>query len=156
MTLLIEEIVTMTAPIRRTALAIISLFILLSGSAANAAEGSLFINLTSNEINRAAMAVNFGHRVLQKKKIPVTIFLNVDGVRLVNKNIPQHQHAKGKTIHQMLRAFIKDGGSVIICPMCMEHVGGMSKTDVLEGVKMGGPQTTWAALFTNNVTVLSY
>jgi predicted peroxiredoxin len=146
----------MTVSIRRTVLTVISLFVLLSGPLSAAGQGSLFINLTSNEINRAAMAVNFGHRVLLKKKIPATIFLNVDGVRLLNKNIPQHQHAKGKTIHQMLQAFMKDGGKVIVCPMCMKHVGGMSKDDLIDGVLIGGPDTTWAALFADNVTVLSY
>jgi len=132
------------------------LFLLISGPLAAAEQGSLFINLTSNEINRAAMAVNFGHRVMQKKKLPTTIFLNVDGVRLVNKHIPQHQHANGKTIHQMLQAFMADGGKVIACPMCMKHVGGMAKNDLIDGVLIGGPDTTWAALFADNVTVLSY
>jgi predicted peroxiredoxin len=119
-------------------------------------ERSLFINLTSNELNRAAMAINFGHRVLTEKKMPTTIFLNVDGVRLVNKNIPQSVHQSGKTIHQMLTAFLKDGGKVIVCPMCMKNVGGMGKADLLKGVVLGGPNTTWAALFADDVTVLSY
>jgi sulfur relay (sulfurtransferase) complex TusBCD TusD component (DsrE family) len=49
---------------------------------------SLFVNLTSNEMNRAAMAINFSTRIRTQKQIPVTIFLNVDGVRLVNRHIP--------------------------------------------------------------------
>lgn len=147
----------MSAPFNRLQISILSiLFVLFSGSLAAAEQDSLFINLTSNEINRAAMAVNFGHRVMQKKKLPTTIFLNVDGVRLVNKHIPQHQHANGKTIHQMLQAFMADGGKVIACPMCMKHVGGMTKSDLIDGVLIGGPKTTWAALFADNVTVLSY
>jgi len=117
---------------------------------------SLFINLTSNELDRAAMAVHFAHRVLQKKKMPATVFLNVDGVRLVNKNIPQSTHVSGQTIHEMLQAFMKDGGQVIVCPMCMNNVGGMSEADLLPGVKLGGPDTTWKALFADDVTVLSY
>jgi predicted peroxiredoxin len=66
------------------------------------------------------MLVNYGHRVLQEEKIQTTIFMNVDSVRLLNKNIPQYQHTNEKTIHQMLKAFMVDGGKVIICPMCME------------------------------------
>ena len=147
----------MSGSYHRMYLAVVSMLLLLvSGSLAADEKGSLFINLTSNEINRAAMAVNFGHRVLQKKKMPTTIFMNVDGVRLLNKNIPQHQHTNGKTIHQMLKAFMADGGKVIICPMCMRNVGGMSREDVIDGVQMGGPDTTWAALFDEDVTVLSY
>ena len=137
-------------------ISLFSLLIIFSQPLAAAEQRSLFINLTSNDINRAAMAVNFGQRVLQQKKIPVTLFLNVDAVHLLNKNIPQHQHAKGKTIHQMLQAFMKHGGKVIVCPMCLKHVGGMDKDDLINGVLMGGPDTTWAALFADNVTVLSY
>lgn len=117
---------------------------------------SLFVNLTSSEMNRAAMAVSFSHRVLKDGKKPTTIFLNVDGVRLANKNIPQNTHVNGKTIQDMLRAFMADGGKVIICPMCMKNVGGMKQEDLMEGVVIGGADITWPALFAEDVTVLSY
>lgn len=117
---------------------------------------SLFINLTSNELNRAAMAVHFAHRVLQQKRMPATVFLNVDGVRLVNKHIPQNTHVSGQTIHEMLAAFMEDGGQVIVCPRCMKNVGGMSEAVLIPNVKLGGPDTTWKALFADDVTVLSY
>jgi predicted peroxiredoxin len=107
-------------------------------------------------MNRAAMAVNFGHRVLKDAKKPTTIFLNVDGVRLANKNIPQNTHVNGKTIQDMLQDFMADGGEVIICPMCMKNVGGMKQEDLLKGVMIGGSDITWPALFAEDVTVLSY
>jgi predicted peroxiredoxin len=118
--------------------------------------GNLFINLTSDEMNRAAMAIGFGHKILTKKKIPVTIFLNVEGVRLADRNIPQHTHVSGKTNQQMLSEFMKDGGTVIVCPMCLKNVGGMTSDDLIEGVKVGGPDVTWPALFADDTTVLSY
>lgn len=121
-----------------------------------ASEQSLFINLTSREMNRAAMAIVFGHKVLTKKEIPVTIFLNVDGVHLANRNMPQNVHSSGKTLQEMLKSFMADGGQVIVCPMCMKNVGGMSEKDLIDGVLLGGPKTTWKALFADNVTVISY
>ena len=124
--------------------------------AADEDEQRLFVNLTSDELDRAAMAIGFGTKVLQEKKIPVTIFLNVDGVRLADKNIPQNKYVTGNTPQQMLQKFMESGGRVIICPMCMKNVGGMGKDDLIEGVEMGGPQVTWPALFDEYVTVLSY
>ena len=118
-----------------------------------AAEGGkrLFINLTSDDTARASMAIGFATRVLEQKRIPVTIFLNVDGVRLANKHV-----AQCKASQEMLRAFIKFGGRVIVCPMCMRNVAGMDRDDLISGVEPGGPEITWPALFADNVTVLSY
>lgn len=74
---------------------IYSLIIVGAGSAIGA-EGnkSLSVNLTSNEMNRAAMAISFSTRARTQKQIPVTIFLNMDGVRLVNRHIPGSIHVK--------------------------------------------------------------
>lgn len=137
------------------------IFILVSllwvSTAANAAQPpSMFVNLTSNEMNRAAMAISFSTRILTQKKMPVTIFLNVDGVRLVNKNIPGSTHVNGKTLQEMLEAFMAAGGKVIACPMCMKNVGGMTQKDLLDGVVVGGSDVTWPALFADNTTVLNY
>lgn len=126
------------------------------GGTAIAGEEKLFINLTRDEMNRAAMAIGFGHKILTKKKIPVTIFLNVEGVRLADRNIPQHTHVSGKTPQQMLSQFIKDGGTVIVCPMCLKNVGGMTRDDLIDGAKVGGPDVTWPALFADDTTVMSY
>lgn len=117
---------------------------------------SLFVNLTSNEMDRAAMAINFSTRVCTRKKIPVTIFLNVDGVRLVNRHIPGSIHVSGKSLQQMLTDFMAAGGKVIACPMCMKNVGGMTKDDLMDGVVIGSADVTWPALFADNTTVLNY
>jgi len=123
-----------------------------------AAEGEkkLFVNLSSDEINRAAMAINFSTRVLKQKKIPVTIFLNVEGVRIADKNLPHHKHINGQSTQEMLKAFIAAGGKVIICPMCMKNVGRLTPDDIVDGVVVGGSDVTWPALFDDGVRVLSY
>lgn len=116
----------------------------------------LFVNLSSDELNRAAMAIGFSTNILTQKEIPVTIFLNVDSVRIVDRNIPEHKHANGKSLKEMLTAFMNAGGRVIVCPMCMKNVGGLSKGELIEGVEVGGPDVTWPALFAEGTTVLSY
>lgn len=116
----------------------------------------LFVNLSSDELNRAAMAIGFSTKVLNQKKIPVTIFLNVEGVRIADKNISENKHVSGSSLKQKLAAFMKAGGRVIICPMCMRNVGGLSKDYLIDGVEVGGPDVTWPALFAEDTTVLSY
>lgn len=144
-----------------TAKQIIGIFALLcamslQNALASDTEQKLFVNLSSDEINRATMAIGFSTKVLTEKKIPVTIFLNVEGVRIADKSIPEHKHANGKSTKEMLSAFMKAGGRVIVCPMCMNNVGGIKKNEIIEGVGIGGPNVTWPALFAEDTTVLSY
>ena len=113
----------------------------------------LFVSLTTDDLDRAAMAVGISSKVLSTEKIPVTIFLSAQGVRWVDKNIPQNKYVNGKTIPEMMQAFMKSGGKIIICKMCMKNVGGLKKEEVIEGIQFSG---TLSALFADNTTVLSY
>ncbi len=113
----------------------------------------LFVNLISDDLDRAAMAVSISNKVLSTGDIPVTIFLSAQAVRWADKNIPQNRYVNGKTMPEMLQGFMKSGGQVILCKMCMENVGGIKKDEVIEGVKFTG---TLSALFADNTTVLTY
>lgn len=124
--------------------------------AADTADQKLFVNLSSDELNRAAMAIGFSTKVRQQKKVPVTIFLNVEGVRIADKNVPENKHASGKSLKEMLATFMEAGGRVIVCPMCMKNVGGLDKIDLIDGVEVGGPDVTWPVLFAEGTVVLSY
>jgi len=135
---------------------LLSFFAMPSIAPAQSENDKLFVNLTSDDIDRAAMAINFSTRVRVERKIPVTLFLNVEGVRIADKKIPEHQHATGKSLKSMLINFIAEGGRVLVCPMCMKNVGGLSKADLIDGVQLGGSDVTWPALFDKNTTVLSY
>jgi len=116
-------------------------------------EKKLFVNLISDDLDRAAMAVSISNKVLSTEKISVTIFLSAQGVRWVDKTIPQNRYVNGKTIAEMLQGFMKSGGQVILCKMCMKNVAGMKEEEVIEGVKLSG---ALSALFADNTTVLSY
>ena len=119
-------------------------------------KNGLFVNLTSDEIDRAAMAINFATNVRHETGKPATIFLNNEGVRLVDKNIPQNKHVSGKTIHEMLDSFIDAGGVVLVCPMCMKNVGGLDSSELLDSIIIGTPDYTWTAMFAENVTIINY
>lgn len=118
-----------------------------------ASEKSLFVNLTTDDIDRATMVIGISNKVLSTKKISATIFLSAQGVRWTDKNIPQNKHTNGKTSPQMLQQCIAAGGEVIICPMCMKNVGGIKKNEIIDGIKMGA---VLDVLFADNTTVLTY
>jgi predicted peroxiredoxin len=142
----------------RALLTLLTLLLSLSALPLQAADASkrMFINLTSDDTDRAAMAIKLAQNVLAERKIPVTIFLNVEGVRIANKAIPQNKHLDGKTNQELLREFMKNGGRVIICPLCMDNIGGFGRKDLMKGVEMGGPGVTFPALLDGDVVVLSY
>jgi predicted peroxiredoxin len=54
---------------------------------------------------------------------------------------------------EMLQGFMKSGGQVILCKMCMKNIGGIKQEEVIDGVKFTG---TLSALFADNTTVLTY
>ena len=148
----------MPRPLALIALVAIALTTVLAAGPAMAQDGdsSLFVNLTSDELNRASMAISFATRVLEEKEIPVTVFLNVEGVRLADPRIPAQTHATGKTPRQMLEAFMEAGGTVIACPMCMKNVGGLTEDVLIDGVVVGSSDVTWPPMFAEGATVLSY
>jgi len=117
---------------------------------------SLFVNLTSDELDRAAMAISIATRVRMERQIPVTVFLNVEGASLADRDRPQNTHAGGKTIHEMLAGLIGAGGEVLICPMCMRNVAGLEPADLIDGVQVGGSHVTLPAMLADGARILSY
>jgi predicted peroxiredoxin len=123
--------------------------------AANNKNPSLFVNLTSDDVHRAGMAISFAQSVL-KTGHQATIFLNVTAVRIASKNIPQHINGITKTsLQEMLREFIGQGGKVISCPMCLQQAG-ITPEQLIEGVVVGSPDITQPLLFADDVRVMSW
>lgn len=117
---------------------------------------SLFINLTRNEPNRARMAIMLARRVHSEKGIPTTIWLNVEGVRLLDGSLAQPHFEGEETPLKQLEAFMQEGGTVMVCPMCLKGVGGMTKDDLPAGVILSEMEVFWKKAFADDVTVLSY
>lgn len=115
----------------------------------------VFANIATDDVNKAAMAIKFTHAAMKQQGVAATVFFNVYGVRLVNKNVPSPVYPTGQSIHQMLEEFMADGGTVLACPMCMKNVGGMQQTDLIAGVKSKPGAGVEAAMAPDTV-VLSY
>lgn len=136
-------------------LSTLALLCLVASSGAFAADSDqkLFVNLTSDEVNRATMAIVFGTRVLTEKNIPVTISLSVEGTRIADINIPETINANGDSLRGLLRQFMEKGGRVMICEMCMTNVAGLKESEVLKGVEIGGGMD---ALLESGTTAISF
>lgn len=142
-----------------TLLAISAMF---PASAAIAEEGKpgLFVNLTTDDTWAAAKAIMFAHeKALKNGHKPVTIWMNVRAVYLADKKRASHVHGlmrdKNMSIQDMLTAFMKDGGTVIMCQAC-SAAAGLKKEDYIDGVTMGSWDVVEKALFDPNVKTLSW
>jgi sulfur relay (sulfurtransferase) complex TusBCD TusD component (DsrE family) len=112
--------------------------------------GSLFVNLTTDEGHRAEMAMVFSKHMMDRGH-PVTIWLNDKAVFVASK-----EHA-GKFADQqkMLGELIAKGAVVIACPFCMKHYG-IKDADLLGDVKVGNPDLTSSLLFKDDTKTLTW
>ncbi|WP_319584870.1 hypothetical protein [uncultured Pseudodesulfovibrio sp.] len=118
---------------KRLCLALIVVFMLATTAVADESR-KVFTNVSTDDVNKAAMAIKFTHGIMKSSGMPATLFFNVYAVRLVNRNVPSPMYPNGQSLLQMLEAFQKDGGIVLACPMCMKNVGGMTTADLYPGV----------------------
>jgi predicted peroxiredoxin len=103
----------------------------LAVSATAAAKESVFVNLTSDDGHRVTMCLMFA-RSLVKDGQDVTLFLNVDSVRLASTKVQKLAEQRKE-----LQAFMQDGGKVIVCPHCLK-VRNVAEGDLIKGLVMGG------------------
>lgn len=110
----------------------------------------LFINLSTDELHRSSMAINFGKHHSANGH-PLTIFLNDKAVMLGVKA----GSAKFADQQQALSEVISRGALVIMCPMCLKQAG-FTEADLISGVKLGGPKITGEALFKDGTKTMSW
>ena len=129
-------------------------------NAAGETKPGLFVSLTTDDTWAAAKAIHFAHeKALKNGHEPVAIWLNVRGVYLADKNRASHVHGlmreNNTSIQDMLSAFMKDGGTVIMCQVC-STAAGLTKEDIIDGVRMGDWDLVSGILFDPNVKTLSW
>jgi sulfur relay (sulfurtransferase) complex TusBCD TusD component (DsrE family) len=126
---------------------------------AEAPQARLFINLTTDDTWSAAKAIFFAHHRAMANGHETAIWLNVRAVYLAQTARPSNMAGvmveQGSTIQDMLRAFMADGGTVIMCSACSQAAG-LTQEDYIDGVVMG----TWPVienwLFAPDVRTLAW
>lgn len=137
-------------PIRLVLIALALLAAVAARPAAADEPASLFVNLTTDEPHRVAMALSFAKAQLGLGH-PVTVWLNDRGVFVGDPK----SAGKLSEAHGMLKQLMSAGAQIIACPMCMKHYG-IGDTSLLEGIKTGNPEMTGAALFKAGARTLTW
>lgn len=134
-------------------LTVLALLISIPAFAGQANKG-LFVNLSTNEIGHATVAVTFAQNIL-KQGHPTTIMLNSKGAILANTRISHPKDSvTGRSVQDLLNTFMSSGGKVIISPLSMQKAG-IRKGNLLPRVKIGNPQLLTKEIF-GNVQVISW
>lgn len=121
-------------------------------SASASAADSLFVNVTSSDNIKGPMAIMFANKGL-KKGLKMTVFLNTEGVKLAVKGFnPPTNAATGKNTHEMLQMFMKNGGTVLVCPMCLKAQG-YDKSDLIDGVKITDENVTFDTILQSSKVI---
>jgi sulfur relay (sulfurtransferase) complex TusBCD TusD component (DsrE family) len=131
-------------------LAVIAVLTALSLSTFAGPNDPLFINLSTDDLNRASMAITFGKHHSASGH-PLTIFLNDRAVMMGLKA----GSTKFAEQQQALAEVISSGALVIMCPICLKQAG-FTEADLMNGVKMGGPKMTGEALFRDGTKTMSW
>ena len=130
-----------------------------TGAPARAADapGGLLVNLTTDDTWAATKAIMFAHQKALKNGFkPVAIWLNVRGIYLADKKRASHTHGLMQTnIHQMLQAFVKDGGTVYACQACSKAAG-LTPESFIDGITMGSEKAILGLLADPHVKTLSW
>lgn len=137
----------------RASLALFLIFWMVCGAAiaqaADTAKPALFVNLTAVDPHRIEMALDFCEKAA-KRGHPVTVFLNIDAVRIAEKDNPMFATSRAQLKHVM-----KAGVEVIACPHCL-HYAGLQASSLIAGVKEGSPDLTMGALFAPDTRVMTW
>jgi predicted peroxiredoxin len=102
-------------------------------------QSELFMSVTSDEAWRSGMALGFALKNLED--YPVTIFLNVEAVRIaVKQSVYKHDvyAQSGKTNNEVRQELISAGARVIVCPNCLDR-SGFKPHELIPGAYLGGP-----------------
>jgi predicted peroxiredoxin len=110
----------------------------------------LVYHLSSDDPWRSTIALSDSNTML-KMGYNVTLLLSIEGVQLGVKD--PHQQLGLDMLRNNVTDFIKSGGHVIVCKICL-HIVGYNDSDIINGAVIGSPQTM--ANLLNKTTVVDY
>jgi predicted peroxiredoxin len=112
----------------------------------------------TDDLHRTSMAIDMAIS-LQRSGANVTLFLDVEGVRILDKNLPQDLTwgfgAKKSSLQQWLQNFVEAGGKFMVCPHCAEAAG-LTPSTLNSGAKLAKNSEEVARLFLEADKVIDY
>jgi predicted peroxiredoxin len=107
-------------------------------------------HLTSNDPWRASIAISDAIN-LNNLGYNITVLLSIEGVQVGVKN--PHHFLNLNDVVTNVTNFIKDGGKVVVCSVCL-RVAGFQPNEIIDGAIIGNDKIT-SKIFTNT-TVVTY
>ena len=107
-------------------------------------------HLTSNDPWRASIAISDAIN-LKNLGYNITVLLSIEGVQVGVKN--PHHFLNLNDVVTNVTNFIKDGGKVVVCSVCLK-VAGFQPNEIIDGAIIGNDEIT-SKIFTN-ATVVTY
>lgn len=120
-------------------------------------DAPLFINVTSDDPWKVAMAAFFGTNfALKQGHKPVLIFVNVQATPLFTKaKSTLRAEQFGRTVHEMLKDFQAAGGRILICPVCMKALS-ITDSDLIDGAEVATAKSVNDVLFRPQTKTLAW
>jgi predicted peroxiredoxin len=107
-------------------------------------------HLTSNDPWRASIVISDATN-LKNLGYNVTLLLSIEGVQVGVKN--PHHFLNLDNVVANVSNFIKDGGKVVVCGVCL-RVAGFEPNEIIDGAIIGTNEITPKLL--TNATVITY
>ena len=128
-------------------------FTIMAGTASAETKG-VFIDLSSPDIFKIHRAFAVGTMLQKMEKVPVTVYISLAVTPYAKKDYPVADllTLRGQSVHQHMEDFMKTGGKIMVCSMCLGGHG-MTKADLLPGMTTGMPHKLMVA---EDVKLLSY
>jgi predicted peroxiredoxin len=144
------DVVTAATPIVGVIFLLLGFFHSPYAAAVTINANPLVYHLSSSDPWRASIAVSdaiamigLGHNV--------TLLLSIEGVQVGVQN-PHHHLGLNNLVHNVTD-FIKNGGQVVVCKVCLE-IAGYDERDTINGTVVATPEITSKVL--TNATVIDY
>lgn len=143
----------MMQKIKLILIAVILGFAFVSGTATAKAKG-VFIDLSSPDIFKIHRAFAVGTMLRTTQDVDVTIYISLGVTPYVNKDYPVAKmlSLRGQNVHQHMEDFMKVGGKIMVCSMCLAGHG-VDPANMLPGLTSGMPGKLMMA---KGVKLLSY
>ena len=109
----------------------------------------------TDDLHAASMGMSLA-RLLQKKGASVTVFLDREGVRIADDDMPEDLGwgAKSDPVVTIMAEFVKAGGRVLLCSHCAAAAG-IDADDLLPGARIASEEEV-ARLFLAADRVIDY
>ncbi len=112
------------------------------------------LSQSTNDLHAASMALKLG-AALAKKGSEVTLFVDLEGVRIADTRQPLDlRWGSSPTLAELYRAFVESGGKILVCPHCAAAVG-LTKGSLREGAVIGTTEDI-TTLLTKASKILDY